>query len=149
MVERSHYTPKLPEEALTMDCQDYPALHAERARGQHLRLDDRGAIQRLHKLGYSNRAIAREVNCSPTTIGNELRRGTPEYSNGRRGRKPGYTARRGQATYDVNRRCCHKSHRIVSDANASFENFSFAAFFASAKNLAGAFAHKIMNEKIT
>ena len=69
-----------------MDCQDYPALHAERARGQHLRLDDRGAIQRLHKLGYSNRAIAREVNCSPTTIGNELRRGTPEYSNGRRGR---------------------------------------------------------------
>lgn len=95
-----------------MDCQDYTTLQAERARGQHLRLDDRGAIQRLHKLGYSNRAIARLLNCSPTTVGNELRRGTPECSLGRRGRKPGYTARRGQAAYEVNRRSCHKPHRM-------------------------------------
>ncbi len=97
-----------------MDCQDYTTFQAERARGQHLRLDDRGAIQRLHKLGNSNRAIARELNCSPTTIGNELRRGTPEHSPGQRGRKPGYLARRGQATYEANRWHCRKPHRILS-----------------------------------
>ena len=114
MVEWSHYTPKLPEEAITMDCQDYTTFQVERTRGQHLRLDDRGAIQRLHKLAYSNRAIARELNCSPTTIGNELRRGTPEHSPGQRGRKPGYLARRGQATYEANRRHCRKPYRILS-----------------------------------
>ena len=70
-----------------MDCQDYTTFQAERARGQHLKLDDRGAIQRLHKLGYSNRAIAREMNCSPTTIGKELSRGTPAHPPGRRGAK--------------------------------------------------------------
>ena len=113
MVEWSHYTPKLPKEAITMDCQDYTTLQAERARGQHLKLDDRGAIQRLHKLGYSNRAIAREVNCSPTTIGNELSRGTPTHMPRRRGRKPGYSARRGQAFYEANREHCHKPHRIL------------------------------------
>ena len=97
-----------------MDCQDYTTFQAERVRGQHLKLDDRGAIQRLHRLEYSNRAIARELNCSPTTVGNELRRGTPEHSLGRRGRKPGYLARRGQATYEANRRHCRKPHRILS-----------------------------------
>ena len=96
-----------------MDCQDYTTLQSGRARGQHLRLDDRGAIQRLHKLGYSNRAIAKELGCSPTTVGNELRRGTPNHPPGRRGRKPGYTARRGQATYEVNRRNCHKPHHVL------------------------------------
>ena len=30
-----------------MDCQDYTTIQAERKRGQHLRLDDRGAIQQL------------------------------------------------------------------------------------------------------
>lgn len=88
-------------------------IEAERARGQHLKLDDRGAIQRLHKLGYSNRAIARETNCLPTTIGKELYRGTPAHMPGRRGRKPGYSARRGQASYEANRKHCHKPHRIL------------------------------------
>ena len=60
-----------------MDCQNYITEVQERKRGQHLQREDRGAIQRLKRLGYSNRAIAREIGCSPTTIGNELRRGTP------------------------------------------------------------------------
>ncbi len=30
---------------------------AERKKGQHLKLDDRGAIQALKKQGYSNRAL--------------------------------------------------------------------------------------------
>lgn len=52
----------------------------ERKRGQHLRAEKRGAIQRLKRLGFSNRAIAREINCSPSTVGYELRCGTPKYA---------------------------------------------------------------------
>ena len=52
-------------------------ISAERKRGQHLGAEERGIIQELKKLGYSNRAIAREINCSPSTVGYELRRGTP------------------------------------------------------------------------
>jgi IS30 family transposase len=96
-----------------MDDQDYTTYQSERKRGQHLGLDDRGAIQQMHRLGYSNRAIARAVKCSPTTVGNELCRGTPECHPGRRGRKPGYTARRGQAAYEANRTRCHRPHRIA------------------------------------
>jgi IS30 family transposase len=48
-----------------MDCQDYTTMQPERKRGQHLQREDRGAIQRLKRLGYSNRAIARELSCAP------------------------------------------------------------------------------------
>ncbi|MCC4485741.1 helix-turn-helix domain-containing protein, partial [Limosilactobacillus reuteri] len=37
--------------------------------------DDRITIQVMHSIGCSNRAIARELNCSPSTIGYELKRG--------------------------------------------------------------------------
>lgn len=80
-------------------------IMAERKRGEHLGAEERGAIQRLKKLGYSNRFIAGEINCSPSTVGYELRRGTPDYCG--RGRKPGYSAKRGAAIYKSNRlRCC-------------------------------------------
>ena len=72
----------------------------ERKRGQHLGREERGAIQTLKKLGYSNRAIANEINCSPTTVGNELKRGTGSYRGKRR--KPKYSAKRGQAVYRAN-----------------------------------------------
>ena len=52
-----------------MDCPDYITVEPERKPGQHLQREERGAIQRLRRLGYSNRAIARELNCSPTTVG--------------------------------------------------------------------------------
>lgn len=58
-----------------MDCQDFATFQTEQARGQHIRLDDHGAIQRLHKLGHSNRAIVWDLNCSSSTVGNGLRRG--------------------------------------------------------------------------
>ena len=41
----------------------------ERKRGQHLKAEERGAIQSLKRLGYLNRVIARELNCSSSTIG--------------------------------------------------------------------------------
>lgn len=60
-----------------MDCQKYTTIMPERKRGQHLQREDRGAIQSLVRQGLSGRAIAKELNCSPTTISNELKRGTP------------------------------------------------------------------------
>lgn len=86
----------------------------ERKRGQHLRAEERGAIQALKKQGFSNRAIARIIHCSPSTVGYELRRGTPEYTG--RGRKPGYSAKRGAAIYKVNRSRCHRPRSFQSDS---------------------------------
>ena len=72
-------------------------ISGERKRGQHLGTEERGAIQVLKKLGYSNRSIAREIKCSPSTVVYELKRGTPEYSG--RGRRPDYSAKRGASVY--------------------------------------------------
>lgn len=96
-----------------MDCPNYITVEPERKTGQHLQREERGAIQRLHRLGCSNRAIAREINCSPSTIGNELRRGTPLRKSSK-GRTPGYSAKRGQAVYRSNRSRSHKSHKADS-----------------------------------
>ena len=59
----------------------------------------------------TNRAIAREIGCSPSTVANELRRGTPPRKSNK-GRKPGYSARRGEAAYKANRKRSRKPHRI-------------------------------------
>ena len=74
-------------------------------------MEDRGAIQAMKKLGHSNRAIARYLHCAPSTISNELKRGTPPRT-GSRGRAPGYSAKRGDAVYKENRKNSHKPHRI-------------------------------------
>ena len=87
---------------------------AERKRGEHLSAEDRGAIQQLKKLFYSNRAIAREIGCSPSTVGYELKRGTPTYSG--RGRKPGYSAKRGAAVYKANRSRCRRPKTVPRDS---------------------------------
>lgn len=94
-----------------MECQDYITETPERKKGQHLQAEERGAIQHLKRQGFSNRGIAREIGCSPTTVGNELLRGTaPRKSN--KGRTPGYLAKRGAAVYKANRSRSHKPHKI-------------------------------------
>ena len=85
-------------------------IEEERKKGQHLDAEARGAIQQLKKLGYSNRAIAREINCSPSTVGYEVSRGTRSYSG--RGRKPVYSAKRGAAVYKENRSRCHRNKTV-------------------------------------
>ena len=50
----------------------------ERRRGQHLTLLDRGVIEAGLRAGRSFRAIARELKCSPSTVSNEVKRGTPD-----------------------------------------------------------------------
>ena len=55
-----------------MDHTQYTTNNAERKPGKHLTREDRGAIEAMKKLGQSSRAIARYLNCSPTTVSNEL-----------------------------------------------------------------------------
>lgn len=95
-----------------MDCQDYITVPPERKRGQHLGAEERGAIQQLKKQGYSLRTIAGYINCSPSTVLYELRRGTPPRRS-QKGRTPGYSAKRGQAVYKSNRMHCKKPHQII------------------------------------
>lgn len=96
-----------------MDCRHYITDLPERKSGQHLQREERGAIQALKRQGLSNRAIARELGCSPTTIGNELRRGTPPRKSSK-GRAPGYSAKRGEAVYRSNRLRSRKPHKLLS-----------------------------------
>ena len=95
-----------------MDCHHYTTELPERKRGRHLQREERGAIQALKQQGLSNRAIARALGCSPTTIGNELRRGTPPRKSSR-GRSPGYNAKRGEAVYRSNRLRSRKPHKLL------------------------------------
>lgn len=48
-----------------MDHTQYTTNKADRKPGKHLTREDRGAIEAMKKLGQSNRAIARYLNCSP------------------------------------------------------------------------------------
>ncbi|MEI3428978.1 MAG: helix-turn-helix domain-containing protein [Christensenellales bacterium] len=59
-------------------------------KGQHLRMEDRGAIKVLKKQGLGTRAIARHIGCAPSTVTNELRRGTPTRKSNK-GKAPGYS----------------------------------------------------------
>ena len=94
-----------------MDCPNYITEPAERKKGQYLQREERGAIQHLKRQGYSNRAIAREIGCSLSTVANELRRGTPPCKSNQ-WRKSGYLARRGEVIYKANRTASCRHHRI-------------------------------------
>ena len=94
-----------------MDHTRYTTNKAERKPGKHLTREDGGAIEAMKKLGQSNRAIARYLNCSPTTVSNELKRGTRPRI-GRRGRTSGCSAKRGMLVYQTHRANSHKPHRI-------------------------------------
>jgi transposase, IS30 family len=90
-----------------MDCQDYIILTPERKKWEHLGLEERGAIKALRKQGLGIRAIARKVGCAPSTVTNELKRGTPPRKSNR-GKAPDYSPKRGEAVYKANREVCRK-----------------------------------------
>jgi len=94
-----------------MDHFNSTTLTPNRERGQHLKFEDRCAIQVYRKIGYSIRKTAEEIDCSPTTVSNELKRGTGTRQ-GNRGRNPEYSAKCGQESYEKNRRQCHKEYKI-------------------------------------
>ena len=94
-----------------MDYNQCITNESERKSGKHLTSEDRGAIQAMKKLNYSNRKITSYLHCSPTTVSNELKRGTPPKKSGR-GRTSGYLAKRGKTVYQANRKNSRKPHKI-------------------------------------
>ena len=94
-----------------MSQEQYTTETEERKRGKHLDAYERGQIEALKKDGKSNRAIARAIGCSPTTIGNELKKGTQERKSNK-GRAPQYKAKRGELAYEENRRKCHRGSKV-------------------------------------
>lgn len=79
-------------------------------KGQHLTFEERVIIQTRLKDGWSKRAIAREVGCSPSTVCNEIKRGTVALYSGNVFR---YKASTGQQTYETHRlSCCRHYDRL-------------------------------------
>ena len=64
-----------------------------RERGQHLNSEDRVSFKIYRKLKYTLRAMADVLDCSPSIIMYEIKRGTGE-RNGSRGRFPEYNPSR-------------------------------------------------------
>lgn len=83
----------------------------EREKGQHLRFEDRCSIKTCRKLKLPLRKTAEVVGCAASTVLNELRRGTGE-RNSNRGRFPEYSAKRGQANYEINRSRCRRASEL-------------------------------------
>ena len=88
-----------------MDSKDDTTVQAERKRGQRLGPEERGAIKALKKQGFGAGAISRAIGCAPSTVTNELERGTPPRRSSK-GKAPGYSPKRGEAVY--------KAHRVNS-----------------------------------
>ena len=62
------------------------SLHStmnQHVKGKHLSFEERVIIQLRLKDGCSLRAIARELNCSPSTISYEIKRGTVKLYHGK------------------------------------------------------------------
>ena len=75
----------------------------QRIKGKHLSFEERVIIQTRIKDGFSLRAIARELSCSPSTISYEVKRGTVSLYHGIQRR---YKADHGQSVYQANRYHC-------------------------------------------
>ena len=74
--------------------------------------------------------IAREIGCSPTTVSNEIKRGTiPMYKN----RSPHYRAKAGQAVYEANRHNSCRTYDYV--LKSKFINYVSDHFFNDAWSL--------------
>ena len=115
MIKLSHDT-KLPE-AITMYHLNNTIFPLSHEMGQHIRYEDRCKIKALHKHGFSNRYIAKVVNCSPSTAWYELKRGTAAKTSCI-GRPTEYLPARGQSVYAANRKNSGRQTRI--DVNNEF-----------------------------
>lgn len=106
-----------------MDCPH--STMSERKKGKHLTFENRCYIQIRLKDGYSIRAIAREIGCSPSTVANEIARGTVVLYNGHVER---YKAITGQMVYDQHHANSCRHYDALE--KASFLRYVEKHFFA-------------------
>ena len=98
-----------------MGSKNHTTVQAERRRGPHLGPEERGAIKALKKHGFGARAISRAIGCAPSTVTNELERGTPL-----RRKSPRLLPEAGgEAVYKAHRANSRKPRKAVMDAMAA------------------------------
>ena len=83
---------------------------ASRQKGKHLSYEEQVIIQLRVKDNFSIRAIAAEIGCSPTTVSDEIKRGTVTLYNGHISR---YKASVRQAAYEANRSNCGRNYDFI------------------------------------
>ena len=86
----------------------------QRIKGKHLSFEERVIIQTRIKDGFSFRAIARELGCSPSTISYEVKRGTVSLYHGKQSR---YKADHGQSVYQANRYHCGRKSDFLKKSD--------------------------------
>ena len=86
----------------------------QRIKGKHLSFEERVIIQTRIKDGFSLRAIARELGCSPSTISYEVKRGTVSLYHGKQSR---YKADHGQSVYQANRYHCGRKSDFLKKSD--------------------------------
>ena len=91
--------------------------------GRHLQYDERVIIQTRLKDGWSIRKIAIEIGCSPTTVSNEIQRGTVILYNGSVAR---YKTDAGQRVYEEHRKnSCHNYDYLDKEAFIQYVKQNF------------------------
>ena len=111
---------------------------------KHLPFEERVIIQLRIKDSYSIRAIAREIGCSPTTVSNEIKRGTIlMYKN----HSPHYRAKAGQAAYEANRRNSCRTYDFIT--KSKFINYVSNHFFNDDWSLDACYGRAITEGKFT
>lgn len=101
----------------------------ERARkGSHLTYEERIVIEVMRKEGKGIRAIARELGRAPSTISNEVVRGTVDLYNGKVQR---YKAKQGQQGYEAHRKNSRRGYKM-------FEVMDFMNYVTEHMDEAGA-----------
>lgn len=103
------------------------SLHStmnQHVKGKHLSFEERVIIQLRLKDGYSLRAIARELNCSPSTISYEVKRGTVKLYHGKVKK---YKATQGHDAYKAHRKNCGRKSDFLR--KAQFMRLCPQAFF--------------------
>ena len=98
------------------------SLHSttnQHVKGKHLSFEERVIIQLRLKDGCSLRAIARELNCSPSTISYEVKRGTVKLYHEKVKR---YKATQGHDVYQAHRKNCGRK----SDFSRKLSSFAMS-----------------------
>ena len=83
-------------------------------KGKHLSFEQRVVIQTRIKDGFSLRAIARELDCSPSTISYEVKRGTVLLYHGKQKR---YKAQQGDKAYQIHRKNCGRKSDFLKKSD--------------------------------
>ena len=113
-------------------------------KGKHLSFEERVIIQLRIKDNYSIRAIAREIGCSPTTVSNEIKRGTVlMYKN----HSPHYRAKAGQAKYEANRQNSCRNYDYVE--KSKFINYVSNHFFNDDWSLDACYGRALIDNAFT